>query len=193
MPFMLISFILDSSYSYPCRIACGGIGEGWGVEHCKNAGEGRRWWRCQIINGTWEYLQPALYGGDIAIGDQLLLQKGRNFILLNFPIFPWIMFPTSTLSQGWPFWRIFTWGIGGRLVRHQSDRKKGEKDENIWKNKHKSLQKCWFRMLKCNFILNRILDLRKRRISCKNVAPCSSTNWCRGSIKFLPAQSISWS
>ena len=71
MLFMLISFILDS----PCRIAGGGIGEGWGVEHCKNAGEGRwRWrWRCQIINGTWEYLQPALYGGDIAIGDQLPL------------------------------------------------------------------------------------------------------------------------
>ena len=69
---MLIYFIPDSSYSDPCTIAGGGLGEGWGVEHCKNAGKGRRW-RCQIINGTWEYLQPALYGGDIAIGDQLPL------------------------------------------------------------------------------------------------------------------------
>ena len=75
MLFMLISFILDS----PCRIAGGGIGEGWGVEHCKNAGEGR--WRCQIINGTWEYLQPALYGGDIAIRDRDQLYIGEGGIL----------------------------------------------------------------------------------------------------------------
>ena len=68
----LMLHLLLVDFSYPCRIAGGGIGEGWGVEHRKNAGEGRRWW-CQIINGTWEYLQPALYGGDIAIGDQLQL------------------------------------------------------------------------------------------------------------------------
>ena len=63
-----------------------GIGEGWGVEHCKNAGEGgRRGW-CQIINGTWEYLQPALYGGDIAIGDQLQLysQAREEFYFTEF-------------------------------------------------------------------------------------------------------------
>ena len=72
MLFMLISFIPESGHFLFLRIAGGRIGEGWGVEHCKNAGEGRRW-RCQIINGTWEYLHPALYGGDIAIGDQLPL------------------------------------------------------------------------------------------------------------------------